>query len=147
MISLEPTRSAPTLLMGALRVPGKMVTRVLLALVAASAGVLFAAASTSSETAVSLPTFRKVSALFERYCFECHGDGMKKGKLALDDLLLSTNWNSAGNRGTWEKAWKIVRHEFMPPAGADQPTPLERKAITQWIEQAALGIDYENPDP
>ncbi|MEW6305497.1 MAG: DUF1592 domain-containing protein [Verrucomicrobiota bacterium] len=82
--------------------------------------------------------------LFEKYCFECHGDGAKKGKFALDELLKA---GPSASQASWEKAWKIVRHEFMPPAGADTPSPAERKAITQWIESQKLGVDHQNPDP
>ena len=85
-----------------------------------------------------------VPKLFEKYCFECHGDGAKKGGIELDTLLRTA---PSRNHREWEKSWHIVRQEFMPPAGADRPTAQERKAITQWIEQKALGVDYRMPDP
>lgn len=83
--------------------------------------------------------------LFERYCFDCHGDGMDKGSFALDGLLAAGQ--NETNRFQWVKAWTIVRHGFMPPAGADPLPEADRKAITQWIEQQRLGVDYRNPDP
>ncbi len=83
--------------------------------------------------------------LFDRYCFECHGDGMDKGSFALDGLLAAGQ--SETNRFQWVKAWNIVRHGFMPPADADPLSEADRKAITQWIEQQRLGVDYRNPDP
>ncbi len=83
--------------------------------------------------------------LLDKYCFECHGDGAKKGKFALDDLLQSGT--SPTNHVQWEKSWKMVRQEFMPPAEAEIPSEAERKAITHWIEQAQLGVDHDNPDP
>jgi hypothetical protein len=93
----------------------------------------------------SKPPTQPTAQLFEKYCFECHGDGVAKGKIALDEML--ENAKSSSHHTDWEKAWKIVRHEFMPPAGAERPSPTERRAITQWIEQSALGVDYDHPDP
>lgn len=87
----------------------------------------------------------KAGQLITKYCFECHGDGVNKGKIALDEMLQSAKEGT--HRAQWEKAWRIVRHEFMPPAGAERPSPGERKVITQWIEQSALDVDYGNPDP
>ena len=56
----------------------------------------------------------------EKYCFDCHGDGMSKGKVALDELMKA----GAGveQQREWLKAWKILRHEFMPPAGEELPS-------------------------
>jgi hypothetical protein len=83
-------------------------------------------------------------ALFVKYCYDCHGGGEKSGQIALDEMLQA---QPVAHRRSWEKAWKIVRHEFMPPVHVDPPSIAERKAITQWIEQNALGVDYDNPDP
>jgi hypothetical protein len=85
------------------------------------------------------------SKLFQQYCFECHGDGMSKGKIDLDDMLTPDGLKK--QQREWEKAWKIVRHEFMPPLGADKPSPAERKAITDWIAQEVFAVDFAKPDP
>ncbi len=87
----------------------------------------------------------EAEALLEQYCYDCHGEGLKKGDMALDKLIESGA--GAGHRHQWEKAWKIVRHELMPPAGEFQPTDAERQVITRWIEEVQFGVDRENPDP
>src|SRR5262245_8370474 len=84
-------------------------------------------------------------ALFAKYCYDCHGNGEKSGQIQLDEMLKLDP--ASTNRRSWEKAWKIVRQEFMPPVEAERPTVEERRIITQWIEQNALGVDYQNPDP
>jgi hypothetical protein len=85
-------------------------------------------------------------ALFAKYCYDCHGGGEKSGQVQLDEMLKLDP--ATTNRRSWEKAWKIVRQEFMPPVNAaEHPTVAERRAITRWIEQNALGVDDENPDP
>ena len=82
---------------------------------------------------------------FEDYCFECHGDGNKKGDFSLEALL--QEGATDGNRAQWQKAWKLVRQGFMPPAEAEAPDDRHRQTLTQWIEQERLGVDYTNPDP
>ncbi|HEX5218093.1 MAG TPA: hypothetical protein VFZ59_00875, partial [Verrucomicrobiae bacterium] len=47
--------------------------------------------------------------LFKQYCYDCHGDGMDKGNLALDELLAVDG--PGDKHAQWEKAWKIVLHE------------------------------------
>lgn len=86
-----------------------------------------------------------VPQLLEKYCFDCHGEGMKKGKVALDELIQAGK--TVERHGEWLKAWKILRHEFMPPAGEEMPTPAERKALADWMASEMLGVDFANPDP
>ena len=70
---------------------------------------------------------------------------MKKGKVALDELIEAGK--GVENHGQWLKAWKLVRHEFMPPAGEDTPTPAERKALADWMARERLSVDFAKPDP
>jgi mono/diheme cytochrome c family protein len=90
-------------------------------------------------------TREKAVELFENYCFDCHGDGSHKGEVALDAMLKGNP--SPEKQGEWMRAWKIVRHEFMPPAGKDAPTEAERKALTDWMASAMLGVNFAQPDP
>ena len=83
-------------------------------------------------------------ALFKTYCFECHSEGTRRGGLALDELLAK---DPAGHRREWEKVWKSVRHEFMPPAHADHPSPAERRDIARWVERTVFRADADRPDP
>jgi hypothetical protein len=87
----------------------------------------------------------RAQVLFERYCYDCHGDGLRRGGFALDKIFESDQ--PGEHRHHWEQAWKIVRHELMPPAGEDQPSEEERLAITRWIEEAQFGVDRDKPDP
>lgn len=83
--------------------------------------------------------------LIRKYCFECHGDGARKGGVDLEALLGSGA--RSGQQREWEKAWKIVRHEFMPPVGADMPTEAERQSITDWILRDVFAVEASRPDP
>jgi mono/diheme cytochrome c family protein len=81
--------------------------------------------------------------LLQKYCYECHGDGGKKGQIDLEAMLARPQ----PARREWDKAWKIVRHEFMPPLGADLPSASERQALTDWIAQTMFAVDPQRPDP
>jgi hypothetical protein len=83
--------------------------------------------------------------LFQQYCYECHGDGVRKGKIDLEEMITPAGLQQ--QQREWEKAWKIVRHEFMPPIGADKPPPADRKAITDWIAKKVFAVDFAKPDP
>jgi len=111
------------------------------------AGALLTATALSAE---SIPAHEgvdpaAVSKLFERHCFDCHGDGMDKGGFALDRLIEAGAGET--NRFTWVKAWTLLRHGFMPPADADPLPEADRQALARWIEQQRLGVDPERPDP
>src|SRR4051794_25055081 len=51
-------------------------------------------------------------ALFESYCLDCHSGKAPRGGFALDRLL---DGRGKADQRQWEKVWKLVRHEFMPP--------------------------------
>jgi hypothetical protein len=94
---------------------------------------------------VGMADIADAQPLFESHCFDCHGNGVAEGNLALDDLLVADN--SAAARNQWRKVWKMVRQGFMPPAEIDQPSRADRKAMVQWIEQTPLEVNYDHPDP
>src|SRR6185295_18550147 len=94
------------------------------------------------ESAPARPKDDAAIALLRKYCFDCHADDTKKGDLALDALLQNPR-----GAAEWLKAWKLVRHEFMPPAGKARPTAEERRILVDWVAGAKLGVDFDAPDP
>ncbi|MCH2063648.1 MAG: DUF1592 domain-containing protein [Roseibacillus sp.] len=89
---------------------------------------------------------KKIEPLLQDYCYDCHGDGSKKGDISLDRFKdLSSHLE---NHDLWLRVWKNVRSGLMPPAEEDfQPTSEERRILTSWIEKRVLKLDPENPDP
>ena len=83
--------------------------------------------------------------VFETFCFSCHSGDTVKGGLALDKLLAAGT--GPDTKPKWEKVWKTVRHEFMPPAKATAPTAAERLTLTRWVERNAFRVDPAKPDP
>ncbi|MGV3531297.1 MAG: DUF1592 domain-containing protein, partial [Chthoniobacteraceae bacterium] len=97
------------------------------------------------EAAGGEPKFQpQIQRLLEDHCYDCHGEGMKKGEFDLEGLL-QLRGNEAN--GHWKKVWDAVRQGFMPPVDADPLQSDSRKAITRWIAEQQLGVDFENPDP
>ena len=99
-----------------------------------------------AETNPGAAEFRKeVRPLLEKYCFDCHGDGEKKGEVAFDEF--NPDRPPAESRPLWWRALKNVRAGLMPPAKKAQPTPEERARLAQWIKHAVFEIDPQQPDP
>ena len=49
---------------------------------------------------------------------------------------------------TWLRIWENVRTDLMPPSKEKfQPSPEERKVLTEWIEKKIFKLDPDNPDP
>src|SRR5688572_26706251 len=88
------------------------------------------------------PEFRKdIQPILSEFCFDCHGDGMNKGKVALDapDIL--------GKPELWFAVLKNVRAGLMPPEKKPRPSAEQVRMLEMWIKHTALGIAPANPDP
>src|SRR4051812_10641599 len=90
--------------------------------------------------------FRKqIQPLLEKYCYDCHGDGEKKGGVALDEL--KSDEQILNNRELWWKVLKNTRTGLMPPQKKPHPSPGELVELANWIKYGAMGIDSSHPDP
>jgi hypothetical protein len=124
----------------------------LAALAADSPAPAPAAAPTPTAAAPALPKFedatfeKDIHPLIEKYCYECHGDGMAKADLALDKYKTVADLEKDATR--WETVLdKVHRHE-MPPDDADaQPTEQERDFLVNWVDRTIHQYDPANPDP
>ncbi|MEO0475771.1 MAG: DUF1592 domain-containing protein [Planctomycetota bacterium] len=88
----------------------------------------------------------EVRPLIQKYCYECHGNGKKKGGVALDmPGDIKSIMNTADD---WETVVEVMNLNLMPPEDKPQPTAQERLVIEQWVAEAA---DYypanAKPDP
>lgn len=88
---------------------------------------------------------KDIQPLLTKYCYDCHGDGAHKGKLALDEL--STDQVSPADRLSWWNVLKNVRAGIMPPQKKPQPTDSEKILLANWIKYGAFGIDPDHIDP
>jgi mono/diheme cytochrome c family protein len=113
-----------------------------------AAGVCVWASVAAEEDASKAATAEfesRIKPLLEHYCFDCHGDGSRKGEISLDDPEKGAH--KLDNHGLWLQVWKNLRTDLMPPAKKDQPTADERAELIAWIERKVFGLDPANPDP
>jgi len=90
-------------------------------------------------------SFAEVQPLLETYCYKCHGQGKKKGGLALDGF--KSVEASLQDHKTWGIVLETLRTSDMPPEDEKQPTLAEREKIMKWIDTAVFACDPERPDP
>ena len=87
---------------------------------------------------------KDVQPILKEYCYDCHGDGAKKGQVAFDEL---TSDQAILSHDLWFKVLKNVRAGLMPPQKKPRPPAEEQRKIERWIKYAAFGLDPNNPDP
>ena len=83
--------------------------------------------------------------ILAKYCYDCHADGSNKGNLSLDDPKLGAH--KLDNLELWQRIWKNLRSDLMPPAGKEQPSANERQKMLEWIEANVFLLDQDKPDP
>lgn len=87
----------------------------------------------------------EVLPLLDYHCYECHGDGSKKGELALDDFESISEMQA--DRELWKRIRAHIDQRLMPPIDEEQPTAEERKVLVEWIDSAVFPVDPNKPDP
>ncbi|MEZ5325271.1 MAG: DUF1592 domain-containing protein [Verrucomicrobiales bacterium] len=111
----------------------------LVAILRFSAGESAAQQDSSSYEQVILP-------VIEKYCFDCHSEGVGKGDLVLDSFLTEPDATQAPIE-LWEKVEQHVLLHVMPPPDKPWPTDTERNLLLQWIDNKALACDCSVPLP
>ena len=93
-------------------------------------------------------TFDKdIKPIFEKNCFECHGDKKQNGKLRLDTLAFATKGGENGKAFVAGKSAdsalvksvaRLVEDDAMPPEGKGKPLTAEQIGLIRaWIDQGA----------
>jgi PAS domain-containing protein len=86
-----------------------------------------------------------IEPILADHCYACHGAGIKKGSVTLDDF--PTDESILGKKELWSSVLKNVRGGLMPPAGKPRLTPEEMKSLENWIKRGAFALDPADPDP
>jgi len=102
--------------------------------------------ASTGRAAVSPDDYQKqIVPLLENYCYDCHGEGTKKGGFELDKFKsLDTHLRDTE---FWFSVWKNVQSQLMPPSDETQPAAADRERLLRWIETAVFRVDPANPDP
>ncbi len=87
----------------------------------------------------------EIKPLLETYCYKCHGNGKKKGGLAMD--AHKSMEASLLDHKTWGHVLENLRTGDMPPDDEKQPTLAEREKIMKWIDLAVFAVNPDRPDP
>ena len=124
--------------------PPKLPTRLILTAIlwAALAGASVGLGNTESSMAAKF--HQEAQPILKQYCYDCHGDGANKGKIAFDEL---TSDEELVNHDLWLRVLKNVRSGLMPPDKKPRPSADEQQKLEHWIKYTAFGIDPKNPDP
>lgn len=88
---------------------------------------------------------KPVEHVLTTYCFDCHGDGMEKGKVALDQF--DSREQMLARRDLWMAALKNLRAGIMPPQKKPRPSPAEQQVFEYWVKTEMFQLDLHNPDP
>lgn len=88
---------------------------------------------------------KDILPILENHCFECHGDGEDKGKVAFDTFASTQALMEQSD--LWVHALKNVRSGLMPPSKKDRLTGEEFSKLENWIKRGPLKLDPQNPDP
>lgn len=94
---------------------------------------------------VALRYKNEILPIMVNYCYDCHGDGLKEGELALDSYESISQM--IADRDQWKKIRDHIDFRLMPPPGEFAPEEDERAKLVEWIDDAVFYVDPENPDP
>ncbi len=88
---------------------------------------------------------KEVRPILEEHCYDCHGDGEKKGKVAFD--AFGSTAELGKQTDLWMAVLKNIRAGLMPPVKEPRLPEAALHALEGWIKSGALGLDPANPDP
>ena len=88
---------------------------------------------------------KQVLPVLEKFCYDCHADGISKGDLLLDGHKDYTA--NQGDRVLWDDVREHLSTHVMPPEGKPQPTEQERATVLKWIEDGVFYVDPSKADP
>jgi hypothetical protein len=85
-----------------------------------------------------------VLPILEKHCYECHGDGYDKGKVAFDSLETD---EQILKPDLWVRVLLNTRAGLMPADQKPRLSPAEQQTLERWIKYDVFQIDPANPDP
>jgi uncharacterized protein DUF1592/uncharacterized protein DUF1588/uncharacterized protein DUF1587/uncharacterized protein DUF1585/uncharacterized protein DUF1595 len=85
-----------------------------------------------------------VLPILEKHCYECHGDGYDKGKVAFDRLESDAQILKPD---LWMRVLLNTRAGLMPADKKPRLPAGEQQVLERWIKYDVFNIDAANPDP
>ena len=87
---------------------------------------------------------REIQPVLDRYCYDCHGGGIGKGGVTLDEFTTGADLKDPE---LWLRALRNVRSGIMPPAEEPRLTPEHSEKLVHWIKRKVFELDPAVPDP
>lgn len=88
---------------------------------------------------------QKIKPILEKYCFDCHSDGVDKGNFVFDE-----HTDFAALRADvvmWDHVRQQIVTHVMPPEKKEKPSLQERDDLLAWIDDSVFWFDPNKPDP
>lgn len=86
---------------------------------------------------------KDIKPMLEYYCYDCHGDGMSKGSLDLDEYPDLASMRK--DPKVWEHILTRTDYHLMPPPEEEQPEAKERHQLVNWINKAIFPASTTDP--
>ena len=78
----------------------------------------------------SIPT--SAGQFLAKHCLDCHAG--EEPEAAVNLGVQGIDWQAAKSTAVWERVYKALVHNEMPPSDIDQPADEERQQMVQWLE-------------
>src|SRR5438552_11129483 len=121
------------------------ISKHVLSLAAFVAVALCCGAAWGAEAPGAIHFRQSVQPILQKYCSDCHFDGMKKGGVAFDEF--KSDDELLGKHDLWAAVLKNLRAGLMPPEKKPRPLAEEQQRLAEWIKFDAFGLDPRNLDP
>jgi hypothetical protein len=113
--------------------------------VALPVSLIVSSSSEANSEPASIKAYEStVLPLLEKHCYECHGDGYDKGKVAFDQLETPDQILAPE---LWVKVLVNTRAGLMPADKKPRLSASEQATLERWIKRDVFHIDPRNPDP
>ncbi len=113
--------------------PSSLAILLSVALVGAGAAATAGERGESKRVATDAAFRQTVLPTIRRYCLDCHGAEDPEGDVSFAGIESVAHVDS--HRKTWEKAYRFLGIDAMPPRDCDErPSLQEREAVVRWLD-------------
>ncbi|MBI1842971.1 MAG: DUF1592 domain-containing protein [Verrucomicrobia bacterium] len=100
--------------------------------------------------AIAAPAFEQnyqqsIQPILQEFCYDCHGDGMSKGQMALDSMR--NHEERTARKDLWWAVLRNTRAGLMPPHGKPRPSREQLRILEEWILADVFALNPRAPDP